>query len=166
MPVSEPEAAACFLVSTTDGNLQCGEGWGGGGVQVCLESERQWCKATVAAMPPPLLCFERFVFTDTGTLLMTWTDKSGQVEELRQKCKDKFPGSLRIKQSSILHTSMLRLLSEQPLDEYIRQKIVDTCDRWTEKVKGSEWEAGKMWYVLESEFSTLAGSREDMPFKQ
>lgn len=135
-------------------------------MQEYLEKERQWCKTTVAAMPAPLLCFERFVFTDTGTLLMTWTDQSGQVDALRQKCKSKFPGSLNIKQSGILHTSMLRLLSIQPLDDYIREKIVETCEKWTEKVKGGEWEAEKMWYVMESEFSTLAGTREDMPFKQ
>ena len=135
-------------------------------MQGYLEEERQWCQATVATMRPPLLCFERFVFTETGTLLMTWTDKSGQVEELRRKCKAKFPGSLHIKQSGILHTSMLRVLSLQPLDEYIRQKIVDTCEKWTEKVKGGEWGPEKMWYVLESEFSTLAGSREEMPFQQ
>jgi hypothetical protein len=135
-------------------------------MQEYLERERLWCKATAAATPAPLLCFERFVFTETGTLLMTWTDQSGQVEELRRKCKQQFPGSLNIKQSSILHTSMLRLLSTQPLDDYIREKIVETCEKWTEKVKGNMWEADRMWYVLESEFSTIVGEREDMPFMQ
>lgn len=135
-------------------------------LQEYLEKERKWCKNTVASMPAPVLAFERFIFTETGTLLMTWTDQSGQVEELRKKCKAKFPGSVHIKQSNILHTSMLRLLSTQPLDDYIREKIVETCDKWTEKLKGDLWETEKIWYVLESEFSTLAGTREDMPFKQ
>jgi hypothetical protein len=137
-----------------------------GGMQEYLEKERQWCRSTVAEMEAPLLCFERFLFTETGTLLMVWTDASGQVEELRRRCKHQFPGSLNIRQSSILHTSMLRLLSTQPLDDYSREKIVETCEKWTEKLKGAKWQAEKIWYVLEEEFSTLGGEREDMPFMQ
>jgi phage-related protein len=134
-------------------------------MQEYLELELQFFQSMIAEMDAPVLEFERFVFTDTGTLLMTWTDPSGRVEAIRQQCRGKFPGALNIKQPAILHTSLLRLLSGKPLDDYIRQKIVSTCEKWSAKCRGSQWQPNCAWYVIEKEFSTLEGHKVSIPWR-
>lgn len=48
--------------------------------------------AVVAQTAPPRLRAERVVMTRSGTLLLTWTDLTGAVTQLRRRLRDTFPG--------------------------------------------------------------------------
>lgn len=57
-----------------------------------MDKELQMCKDAASACGQIQLEFERVVFTDTGTLLLTWVDMSGNVEQLRARFRTDFPG--------------------------------------------------------------------------
>ena len=68
-------------------------------------------------------------------------------------------GSRTIKQPDIIHTSLFRVISPANPDEYTRQGIADVCNKWTAKLRGTEWTARHLWLVYETEFSTINGER-------
>lgn len=63
-------------------------------MQGYLRKELKTVGALVAATPATSLTlhFERVLLTDTGTLLMTWTNPSGEVARLRNRLAHTFPG--------------------------------------------------------------------------
>lgn len=61
-----------------------------------------------------------------------------------------------------MHTSLFRILSPVNPDEYTRKKIQGVCDRWTARLRGTEWSARHVWLVYETEFSTINGERHVM----
>ena len=54
-------------------------------------------------------------------------------------------GAHTIKQPGIVHTSLFRIISAVNPDEYTRKKIAGVCDKWTAKLKGTEWTAAHVW---------------------
>lgn len=60
--------------------------------QEILERELQICKDAASGCGRISLEFERVVFTETGTLLLTWTDSTGNIERLRAGFRTHFPG--------------------------------------------------------------------------
>lgn len=60
--------------------------------QEYLDREFKMCQDNASACGHVHLEFERVVFTDTGTLLLTWTDPTGRIERLRAKFRKQFPG--------------------------------------------------------------------------
>lgn len=122
-----------------------------------LERELQICKDAASGCGRISLEFERVVFTETGTLLLTWTDSTGNIERLRAGFRTHFPGAQRIPQSNIIHVSLLRVLCVQELDVYIRQKIDSVCSKWTTRLAGTTWEPDTLMHVCEECFSTIEG---------
>lgn len=57
-----------------------------------IEQELQICEGLASTCGHIKLDFERVVFTDTGTLLLTWVDPSGRIEPMREKFRAQFPG--------------------------------------------------------------------------
>ena len=71
-------------------------------------------------------------------------------------------GAQSIKQPDIIHTSLLRVLSPINPDEYTRKAIQRVCDKWTHKLRGTEWTAAHVWLVYETHFSTIKGTWHEM----
>jgi hypothetical protein len=68
-------------------------------------------------------------------------------------------------QPNIIHTSLLRILTPVNLDDYTRQLIADKCHEWTTRLQGRSWTPKHMWMVYETEFTTIAGERNVVPFR-
>ena len=131
-------------------------------MQASLAKEKDLCEQIVKQAAPVTLTLERVLLSDTGTLLITWTNPCGSVWQLRQGFADAFPGSHSIEQPTIIHTSLFRMLSAVNPDSYTRRAINAVCEKWTAKLRGREWTAKHVWLVYETEFSTIAGQHHVM----
>lgn len=94
-------------------------------------------------------------------LLITWTEvgESNVLPDLRRRLREAFPGASS-KQSTIIHSSLLRILSPTPLGAEAVSAISAACERWTEKLRGKLYSPRTLWFIREMEFSTINGERE------
>ncbi|GLC33614.1 hypothetical protein PLESTM_000092000 [Pleodorina starrii] len=115
----------------------------------------------VAATPVPVLRLERVVQASTGVLLLTWTEvgDSSVVSDLRRRLREAFPGA-STKQATIIHSSLLRVMSPGPLGREAVAAISEACRRWTAKLRGTRYSPRTLWFIRETEFSTIEGDRE------
>lgn len=111
----------------------------------------------------PRLKVHRLVMADSGTLLLCFTDSTGSIGKLRKRLKDAFPGGPE-RQSTILHSSIARVLSPSQLSPEEISTVQVACDIWTEKVKGMEIEVDSLYHVYEEQFTTVIGPAERLPF--
>lgn len=128
-----------------------------------LDAETQAVTRVVKASKPPHLVLDRVVMANSGTLLITWVDPSGHVAEMRQRMRTTFPGACA-KQASIIHTSLLRLLSDEQLSGETVKAVAELCARWTQKLRGKVLVPSATWWVDEHEFSTIVGDRVRIRF--
>lgn len=80
-----------------------------------------------------LLQLERVLLASSGTLLLTWTDPAGAVDDVRRLCHERFPGA-SAKQPNIIHTSLFRILTARQLDRDVIEAVHQACGRWTDQV--------------------------------
>eukprot|EP01025_Chloroclados_australasicus_P034078 TRINITY_DN348_c0_g1_i5.p1 TRINITY_DN348_c0_g1~~TRINITY_DN348_c0_g1_i5.p1 ORF type:complete len:334 (-),score=25.96 TRINITY_DN348_c0_g1_i5:483-1484(-) len=128
-----------------------------------LKREREEIQDVVEVSKPPKLEIDRAVMTQGGVLIICWLDRSGSIRRIRQTCRNSFPGAAK-KQSQIIHTSLLRILTANQLDDDIIGKIDKICKQWTRENRGLSLIPHKLWYVHERSFSTIKGDRFVFPF--
>jgi hypothetical protein len=104
------------------------------------------------------LQFERVLLARSGVLLLAWSDASGALAALRRSLHGRFPGACS-KQSSIIHTSLFRIVEApagaerqqqeqlhdsqtgsssaccQQLSQAAVAAVSAACERWTGKVR-------------------------------
>lgn len=97
--------------------------------------------------------------SSSGTLLLTWVDTSDTVKDLRRRCRQAFPGA-STKQASIIHTSLVRVVSAKQLPQATKQAVLALCKRWTGKLKGTLYSPDNLWLLREVQYTTLLGERE------
>ncbi|KAG2446741.1 hypothetical protein HYH02_008302 [Chlamydomonas schloesseri] len=123
--------------------------------------ELQLVKDLVADTPVPTLRLERVVQASTGVLLLTWTEvgSGAVISGLRHRLRDAFPGA-STKQATIIHSSLLRIVSSTPLGKEAVAAISESCKNWTARLRGTRYSPRHLWFIREHEFSTISGERE------
>ncbi|PNW86371.1 hypothetical protein CHLRE_02g083850v5 [Chlamydomonas reinhardtii] len=123
--------------------------------------ELQLIKDLVADTQVPTLRLERVVQASTGVLLLTWTEvgSGAVVSGLRHRLRDAFPGA-STKQATIIHSSLLRIVSSTPLGRQAVAAISEACKSWTARLRGTRYSPRHLWFIREHEFSTISGERE------
>lgn len=126
-----------------------------------LVKEEEALRDILAEEEPPVLEIDRVLMTSGGTLIVAWIDRQSRVQQLRQKLRSTFPGASS-KQSSIIHTSLSRVVSKDgsdlpPLDSPAVKRIQSVCDKWTEKLRGKTFTPSAFWFIFETTFSTIEG---------
>lgn len=113
----------------------------------------------------PRLKVHRLVMADSGTLLLCFTDSTGSIGRLRKRLKNAFPGGPE-RQSTILHSSIARVLTPSQLRLSEISSVQAACDAWTQRVKGMEIEVDSLYHVYEEKFTTVIGRAERLPFSK
>jgi hypothetical protein len=67
-------------------------------------------------------------------------------------------------QSTIIHTSLLRVLTPDQLTPDTTASIAAACERWTQRLAGRRLVVPAAWWVSEAEFSTIQGERVPLRF--
>jgi hypothetical protein len=124
------------------------------------------------------------MMTRSGTLLIGWTDPSGQLARLRNHLGVTFQGASS-KQSNIIHTSLLRVVAlpqqqkqqqqqqgqgqqqqQQQQQEDLGQfpapvlaSLSDMCELLTQRYRGMRMHVGQVHWVVEEQFSTVQGPK-------
>ena len=104
------------------------------------------------------------VFAGSGTLLLCCVERSAVLPRLRRHCRAAFPGAAR-KQSSIMHVTLGRVLTAEPLPDTVVAAISEKAAEWSAKVRGMRWSAPALTHIQEESFSTVAGPRTEFPWK-
>ena len=129
-------------------------GWFGGvfGIQTRTNSLLPWAQA------------HSVVFASSGTLLLCCVERTAALPALRRKCRATFPGAAR-KQSSIMHVTLGRVLTAEPLPEAVAARISNKAAEWSARVRGMQWNPPELTHIQEESFSTVAGPRTAFPWK-
>ncbi|EFJ45201.1 hypothetical protein VOLCADRAFT_106011 [Volvox carteri f. nagariensis] len=152
--------------------------------------ELEIVRQLVAATPQPLLRppqLERVVQASTGVLLLTWTEvgQGAVVSDLRRRLREAFPGASTKQtlprsthnkvrtppknslsptkifvKATIIHSSLLRIVSSRPLGPAAVDAVSEACRHWTAKLRGTLYTPRTLWFIREMEFSTIEGDRE------
>ncbi|GFR49436.1 hypothetical protein Agub_g11494, partial [Astrephomene gubernaculifera] len=125
------------------------------------ERELEAVRRLVAETPVPVLRLERVVQASSGVLLLTWTEvgEGAAISGLRHRLRETFPGA-STKQATIIHSSLLRIVSSEPLGRAAVEEVSAACQRWTERLRGTLYRPKTLWFIRETEFSTVVGDRE------
>eukprot|EP00240_Pyramimonas_obovata_P004544 CAMPEP_0118922602 /NCGR_PEP_ID=MMETSP1169-20130426/1477_1 /TAXON_ID=36882 /ORGANISM="Pyramimonas obovata, Strain CCMP722" /LENGTH=371 /DNA_ID=CAMNT_0006863507 /DNA_START=307 /DNA_END=1422 /DNA_ORIENTATION=- len=119
---------------------------------------------------------ERITFTRAGTLLVLFIDRTGKasphgdkptsIDSLRQRFRSGFPGAPTKQPRPIIHGTLLRLLAPcVPLQKAMKAKMLGICDKWTSKLKGTQYTVDTFWLVHETRFSSLEGEKKAFKLK-
>ncbi|CAD7697804.1 unnamed protein product [Ostreobium quekettii] len=136
-----------------------------GPAQAYLPLELEAMEHIVNTTPRPTLVPERVLMSDTGTLLLTWVDRSGNIDRLRSALRSCFPGSPP-KQTGIIHTTLCRVVAGGPFNAATRKAVAEECDKWTGLLKGHVFQPSVAWYVLEELYSNCVGPTTPLEFMQ
>ena len=128
------------------------------------------------------------LLADSGVLLICYTDRSGQLQDIRKRFHTAFPGtraltsigkaagadepdqrSLRTgspsKQTTIIHTSLLRILTPEQLSSERREAISAHCAQLTAKLRGRRLACRRLWYIAPEEtYATVQGQTQEYSF--
>ena len=104
------------------------------------------------------------VFASSGTLLLCCVERTAALPGLRRRCRAAFPGAAR-KQSSIMHVTLGRILTAEPLPEAVVTTISEKAVEWSARVRGMQWSAPALTHIQEESFSTVAGPRTALPWQ-
>eukprot|EP00198_Chlamydomonas_reinhardtii_P012572 XP_001701909.1 predicted protein [Chlamydomonas reinhardtii] len=63
-------------------------------------------------------------------------------------------------QATIIHSSLLRIVSSTPLGRQAVAAISEACKSWTARLRGTRYSPRHLWFIREHEFSTISGERE------
>lgn len=66
----------------------------------------------------------------------------------------------RHSQATIVHSSLLRIMTAKPLGPDAVAAVSEACRRWTAKLRGTRYSPRTLWFIREAEFSTIEGDRE------
>ena len=132
--------------------------------QPVLTAEVEALTKEVAATAAPTLVVDRVVMAASGTLLITWVDPSGRVADLRKRLRSAFPGACA-RQATIIHTSLIRVVSDEQIGSETVSVVDEVCARWTQKLRGKRMVPEATWWVYEHEFSTIFGDKVHMKFQ-
>ena len=80
------------------------------------------------------------VLASSGTLLLCCVERTAVLPGLRRRCRAAFPGAAR-RQSSIMHVTLGRVLTAEPLPETVLATIAEKAAEWSAKVSGMRWSA-------------------------
>ncbi|KAK9905600.1 hypothetical protein WJX75_002804 [Coccomyxa subellipsoidea] len=130
-----------------------------------LAAEKDAFRTLATQTSAPILEVHSIVFAASGTLLLCCVDTSGVLAGLRTKIRKVFPGG-PVKQSSIFHVTLLRVLEPQPMKREQLEAIHNACQQETERLKGTQFTASSLWHVQEWQFTTVQGELEEMPFAE
>ncbi|KAA6422327.1 MAG: hypothetical protein FRX49_07797 [Trebouxia sp. A1-2] len=121
-----------------------------------LHQEHQTIQKLVRQNQPINLEVHRILLADSGTLLVCLIDRNGILNHLREQLTRAFPGA-PMRQTQIMHVSVLRLLTAQQLSNEERHRLQAICDEYTIKLKGMQITATELWYVHEAIFANIEG---------
>ncbi|GAB4818250.1 hypothetical protein N2152v2_005296 [Parachlorella kessleri] len=107
----------------------------------------------------------RLLMADSGTLLLCSVDRSGNLARLRARLRASFPGAPST-QSSIMHASIGRILSTEQLTVAEIERVQAACDRWSEQLRGMQFDPEVLYHICERTFTTVEGPRIPLPFQQ
>ncbi len=68
------------------------------------------------------------------------------------------------RQSTIIHTSLCRLLTAEQMSVAHVAAVQAVCDSWTAQLRGRRYVPEQLWWVLEREFATVVGQRTPLRF--
>ena len=119
-------------------------------------------RALAASTRAPVLELDRVALAPTGSLLLLWRSPDGAVPRFRARMRAAFPGA-SARQATIVHTTLLRVLSARPLARAAVEAVDAECRRWTDKLRGTRVTPEALWFVSEYQFSTIRGERTRLP---
>lgn len=135
-------------------------------MSACLLREKSDSCATV--LVKAVMCggqFHKAVLANSGVLLLCWLDKSGTISKLRTRLRTAFPGAPP-KQAIILHTTLIRILTPNQLDEATRSRIATECSEWSASFQGEQVEILKLRFLFNSYTATIVeGESVDIPLR-
>ena len=102
------------------------------------------------------------VFANSGTLLLCCVDHSGNLAAIRQKLRAAFRGAAS-RQSSIMHVTLGRVLTAEPLPEHTAASIAEAAAKWSSEVRGMRWRCTALTHVIEEAYTTVAGRHTLLP---
>ncbi|GMH44996.1 hypothetical protein BSKO_12953 [Bryopsis sp. KO-2023] len=123
-----------------------------------LLKEQQTLKQIVNSANPPQLAIHGALMADSGTLLLTWTDGTDNIKQVREAACEAFPGR-PTRQTGIVHSSLFRLLDPVDLDKATLGKICQLCKDWSSSWAGKVFVPSLTWFVYEDTFSIVNGER-------
>ena len=100
------------------------------------------------------------IFAASGTLLLCSIDPSGVLNRIRAKLREAFPGR-PTKQTSIAHSTLLRVLTPQQLPTEASAALQVICQKYTASLRGIRISVDCLWYIIEEVFSTIEGPQQD-----
>ncbi|DBA95023.1 TPA: hypothetical protein ACH3X1_002539 [Trebouxia sp. C0004] len=109
-----------------------------------LHQEHQTMQKLVGQNQPINLEVHRVLLADSGTLLVCLIDRDGSLNHLREQLTRAFPGA-PMRQTQIMHVSVLRLLTAQQLSSEERRRLQAICDEYTTELKGMQITATELW---------------------
>lgn len=127
-----------------------------------IQQELKMVKDIASKIQAPVLQLERVTMAPTGALLLTWLDVGDKLSTLRGTLQRNFPGASG-RQAVIIHSTLLRIVNDEQLSKAVIQKVADVCKEWTAKLKGQTVTPKNLWYVRESQFSTIRGEQTKLP---
>lgn len=112
----------------------------------CFDPDRMTLKRTAPETRQMLKALQvhRILLADSGTLLVCLIDRNGILNHLREQLTRAFPGA-PMRQTQIMHVSVLRLLTAQQLSNEERHRLQAICDEYTIKLKGMQITATELW---------------------
>ncbi|CAL5222478.1 g4850 [Coccomyxa viridis] len=92
----------------------------------------------------------------SGVLLMLSADYSGSIHGIRSRFQACVPGC-PTKQTNIVHSSLMRILTPEQLSLATRQAIQQRCQDWTEHMRGTQLNLPEAWYIVEEDYANIRG---------
>eukprot|EP00210_Caulerpa_lentillifera_P001830 g1760.t1 len=98
-----------------------------------LINEKEKAQAILEASVKPHLVFDRITLAESGVLLALWVDETEVCFDLRNQLRAEFPDAPS-KQTSILHSSLFRIITPSKLEKDIQEKVCEVCHRVSEEL--------------------------------
>eukprot|EP00958_Prasinococcus_capsulatus_P020841 scaffold2761_cov391-Prasinococcus_capsulatus_cf.AAC.6 len=122
-------------------------------------------------------CWQQgFALADSGVLLLLYTpvsDKAcldrghcGSVDHVRSRCREAFPHAPRRQTTTIIHTSLARLIAPENLPEEQLNAVEEACHRAAERVRGKRVRFDTVWFVEEAISLACMGTITPLPLSQ
>ena len=128
-----------------------------------LQEEIQALQQLGKYVPTLVLEVERVILAPSGVLLMLFqdvTEASGDVvDRLRSTLRKAFPGAPIRQTKTVIHCTLMRLLTPVQLPLATREQIDAVCQSITQEVRGLRVRLPQLEFVYEEEFSTVNGPR-------
>ncbi|CAK0787485.1 hypothetical protein CVIRNUC_010705 [Coccomyxa viridis] len=99
---------------------------------------------------------DRIQMASSGVLLMLSADHDGTITNIRSRFHACAPGC-PVKQTNIVHSSLLRILTPEQLSKGAIFAINQVCQQWTNKLRGTQLSLPEAWYIVEDEYANIRG---------